>query len=502
MSGLFTNPEFVRYTRSQLRRNKLLSTALIALLLSFAIGFYFVRDKSMSGGRLEVAGFDLLRLSFWLQALILAGGGGIACLNSIYSEKQQNTFDYQRITRLTPLELAMGKLFGPPLLMYFVCLCLVPLTLYSVVIAHADPLHVLAAYVVLLVASITYHSFTLLLSMLAIRGSQVSSIILALIVLWIGSVDGFAGSFSIHSLGPFWARELAVTRSWQARMFDTTSNTFDGWSWSYTDLLWRHPVHHFPVLVVIDLILIFWFVLAVARNIKKDPDSYELYSPVQFLCLAVFLNVLIASFFNMALDTSLDRQAVFLSFDIVIFALLGLALLRSRERMRIMVRGSERFWRATSWPAPLLALAAVIGGLLIAGCLYYVHYSKSWSFSFAVFRSLFFVLWIVRDIQFLQYMNLRPAKHPLVMAFLYLSIYYVCAIFFLSALGCFRLPERIPFTSVFLPTPIFLLDAKSWLQSPGAWIAGVLVHVVLLAFLFYLQSLRVRQLEARPATAQ
>src|SRR2546430_11485017 len=30
----------------------------------------------------------------------LAAGGGIACVNSIHREKEQNTFDYQRVTRI------------------------------------------------------------------------------------------------------------------------------------------------------------------------------------------------------------------------------------------------------------------------------------------------------------------------------------------------------------------------------------------------------------------
>ena len=43
-------------------------------------------------------------------ALVLGAGGGIACLNSVFKEKEQNSFDFQRLTRLTPLELALGKL--------------------------------------------------------------------------------------------------------------------------------------------------------------------------------------------------------------------------------------------------------------------------------------------------------------------------------------------------------------------------------------------------------
>ena len=64
--------------------------------------------------------------------VILTIGGGIYCLQSIHREKDLNTFDYQRVTRLTPLELTLGKLFGAPSLLYFIALCLLPITLVGV----------------------------------------------------------------------------------------------------------------------------------------------------------------------------------------------------------------------------------------------------------------------------------------------------------------------------------------------------------------------------------
>src|SRR5437762_11294071 len=83
--------------------------------------------------RVRIWGIQLLEITFWLQALMLAAGGGIACINSIHREKEQNTFDYQRVTRMTPLELALGKLFGAPVFTYFVFLCLMPLALFGAV---------------------------------------------------------------------------------------------------------------------------------------------------------------------------------------------------------------------------------------------------------------------------------------------------------------------------------------------------------------------------------
>jgi hypothetical protein len=407
VKSIFSNPEFIRYSRTQLRPNKLVATAIVSLALSLTIGFFILRSASMQGLSRQAAGASLLQTAFVLQSLVLAAGGGIACLISIYSEKEQNTFDYQRITRLTSSELALGKLFGAPLLMYFICLCLTPLTIYAAVVARAHPSHLLAAYVVLLIASLAFHTFTLLLSLLAVRGSQLTGILLALLVLWLASVDIAGGFLHVHPIGPFEAGTLAAAPSWEIwHPGDFRDNLWREKGWyeksKLTDVFWGRAVHHFPVLVGIDLFLSFWFLLGVVRNIKRDPQGYEVYSPLQFLGFTLFLNFLLVGFYAANWATPLDAQALLLTFDMVIFSLLGIALLRSRERMRSLLstpgRNAAAWWNVF-WPAPVLGLGATIVGILIVVDLNYSHSLVGcWDLNFALLRSLFFTLWIVRDI--------------------------------------------------------------------------------------------------------
>ncbi|MGA8366293.1 MAG: hypothetical protein ACLQMT_00110 [Candidatus Acidiferrales bacterium] len=499
MSSLFSNPEFLRYWRSQLRANKLVSTAIVCLALSFTIGFFALHGTRDLAG----AGATLLRTAFILQALVLAAGGGIACLNAIYSEKEQNTFDYQRITRLTAGELALGKLFGAPLLMYFICLCLTPLTIYAAVIAHAHSSLILAAYIVLLVASVTFHTFTLLLSLLTVKGSQVFGIVLVLLVLGVASMDNANGLLRLHPLGPFEAVQYATAPTWQplASLSSVFRQAYDSWlGEEFTDVFFGHRVDHFAVLVTIDLLLAGWFFLAIVRNIKKDPQQYEVYSPLQFLGFALFLNFLFVGFYNANWSTPADAQSVFLAFDLVIFFFLGVALLRSRERMRSLVQTSgepaSNLWNSL-WPAPVLMLGALLASFLIVARLNYSHPSLfDWSLGFAALRCLAFALWIVSNLQFLQCMNLRRGKHPLVMAVLYLSIYYVCASFLLAAFGCFTVLRYMPVSSLFVPSAIFLLEPEMWGQGPALWVAGFVIQLVLIGLFFYLQGLRIRQLKS------
>ena len=111
---MFSNPEFLRNVRLNLRPGKMLTTAGIAIMLTLVIAFSLNHLQGVSPEGPRGWGVYLLKSLLWLQALVLAAGGGIACVNAIYREKDQNTFDFQRVTRLSPLELTPGKLSALP----------------------------------------------------------------------------------------------------------------------------------------------------------------------------------------------------------------------------------------------------------------------------------------------------------------------------------------------------------------------------------------------------
>jgi len=485
MNSLFSNPELLRYARAQLRPTKLLVTGLICALLSVTLAFAALHQPY----GITSAAAQLLRTVIVLQVLILALGGGIACLNAVFPEKEQNTFDYQRITRLSSAELALGKLFGAPIFMYFVCLCLMPLAIYAAFFAHADPLFVLAAYVALFVASLTFHTFCLLLSLLAIKGSQVTGILLALLLFAVVSNQSDGMYFRVHSFGPLQAYELATQHSG---------------AYSLTDILLGHSVHHFPVLLVVDTCFILWFLLAVVRNIKRDPRSYEVFSPLQFLGFALFLNLLLVAFYNFSwTNLSLGVHSLLFFFEFIIFFLLGVALLHNREHVRTLLHSSgvqsSRLWNSL-WPAPVLALGAVTASAMVVIALAFSRLDPSRSdITFAALRSLIFVLFLVSDLQLLQLLNLRPGNHPLVTAIVYLALYYFCASIILTALGCFREQARIPVASLFVPSAVFQLNASAWTTAPHIWLAGIFLQLLLIATLCHFQSRRIATLLHQPA---
>jgi hypothetical protein len=498
VTALWSNPEFIRNVRGQLRPGKVIATACICAAISIAVGFAISRASHVAAGPYGW-GSELLQVAIWLQALMLAAGGGIACINSIYREKEQNTFDFQRVTQMTPLELALGKLFGAPIFTYFVCVCMMPLAIFGAVMGKTPASVMVGAYAVLFVGSLAMHVLALLISLLTVRGSHTGAILLLLVLLWGTSVSGSnLAFFQVGPFGPFYAAELAQRGSWVSSTIATRDGTFE--IPGMVDSFFGQSVHHVPVFIAVDLLFAVWFLLAVVRNIKRDPNYYEIYSPMQAMGFAMFINLLFVAFFRWRSSTPIDCQAYLLTLNIAVFFCLGLALIRNRERVRRILRTRETSapsWLDVTWLAPLLIVGTLAVGLLVvAGIALGRDPKLEWNLSFAVFRSLFFVAWLVRDLQYLQWMSLRRGKHTLAIGVLFLFIFYVCVNIVMAAFGFYTVEGRVPFSAFFVPSPIYLLDHAAWVLRPAIWGAAFVAQWILIAVFIGLQQKTLAELNS------
>ena len=64
------------------------------------------------------------------------------------------------------------------------------------------------------------------------------------------------------------------------------------------DLLFGIAVPHILVLFVLYLSFTAWFLLALTRNIKRDPAMYEIYSPAQGFGFVLYLHLIVLAFFQ------------------------------------------------------------------------------------------------------------------------------------------------------------------------------------------------------------
>jgi hypothetical protein len=495
--SLFSNPEFIRNVRGQLRVSKVVATVVICGAVSLVLGLSFWAQHATAPLGPNNSWMILLKVTIFLQALVLSAGGGIACLNAIHKEKEQNTFDFQRVTRLTPLELTLGKLFGSPVLTYVVFVCFLPLALFAAKMGRAKLSFVVAAYAVLIAGALAFNALGLLISLVTVRGSHSAAILFLLVLLLVGASqgDGGIGMFRLGSVSPFFAA-VVVEDGWNVPHAVAT----DDHRVEVRDVFFGQSMSHLAVLLALDLVFVFWVLLAVVRNVKRDPNYYELYSPFQAVALAVFINFLLVGFFNWRTATPIDDEALLLTLNMIVFFGLGLALLRNRERMRRFLRSREVFqdrWIEFAWPAPLLIAGALItAGMIVAGTAKERDAQVYWSAGFAVVRALFFVIWIVRDVQYLQWMSLRRGKHPLVMGVLYQLIFYACVAALLGAAGVLREPERAPFAAFFLPTPIYVLDHSAWTMRPALWVAAFVLQCAFVGVFVFLQRQIINELDA------
>jgi hypothetical protein len=503
VTALWANPELLRNARIQLRPGRAIAAAIICAAISLtAWSFYSYSPGNKNSTALFI-------FTFSLQTIVLLIGGGISCLQSVHREKELNTFDYQRVTRLTSLELALGKLFGAPITAYFVVLCLMPLSVFAALAAHFSVWLFVQAYFILLFGCVAYHSFAVLASMMLGRGTSAVVIFVYLILVALTTTDtgGVNSNWQLQMFSPF-AGSLVVLH------VPASMHTYD--------FLFGQSLPHFAVLLVLYAIFTAWFLLGITRNLKRDPAVYEIYSPVQAFCFALYLNVLLLGFFNWKSPTGMpivvgntlqgystlqaaEIEQSLMYVSVLIFFVLGILLLRNRERVRRKARAmgdAAAGWWASLWPAPY-----VLGGIILAGLAIleliriYRLPDKDWNVAPALLEVAFYAVWIARDVLYLQWMNLRRTRRPLLSAFLYLITFYVCAGFLLAALARFMGVRTFALGALFVPWVLPPSISSQW-NGNQVLVLGILAGLAAEALLFaFLQRQKLREFITPPVVA-
>lgn len=516
MSLVFGNPELIRNARIQLRPGRVIAAAVICAVVSVTAWV----STTHSNGVVTIDGLTgagaVLALILNIQVGILLIGGGIFCLQSVHREKDLNTFDYQRVTRMTSLELALGKLFGAPVSAYFLVLCLMPVALIAAVKARIYPELLLEAYVILLLGSITYHAFALLISLMIGRGGEGSAVAILLFLFVVGfsyspspylgwtirSVSPFVG---VQMLGPEFPGLMLVGRAIAP-------------VWGWRDILFGWNVPHLAFVVVVYVTFTAWFLLGIQRNLKREPALYEIYSPFEAFGLSMYVALLmLAAFpwtttfqsgpvrfdeFEVRRHPTAPHAAelTLLQVGMFLFIALGLVLLRNRERARHRFRElGERAWLGAIWPAPyLVAAVGLAGGAIVALINRYRYPTSEWDLRLAIYQVTFLVVWLARDALYLQWMSLRRGKRPLLTAILYLGVFYgsVCVIF--SALDLYNNARGAAATAILVPTPLFAQSLDFWQEQRGLWITALFLQGAAALIFAWLQRERLREFEVRP----
>jgi hypothetical protein len=525
VSLFFSNPELIRNARIQLRPGRMIAAAIICAVVSITLWASIVHSKDDD---LQLAGLHrggaVFVIILYAQIVILLVGGGIYCLQSVHREKELNTFDFQRVTRLTSLELAVGKLFGAPISTYFLVLCLMPVALLGAARGNVPVAQFVGAYIVLLMGSLTYHAFALLVSTLLKRtGGLVTSIFLYLTIVWLSSVELYSPSIpwsvsalDLHVVSPFFAGNLITQPD---SVIQRTANG-PGPVIQWTDMFFGKPIPHFAVLMALYVIFTAWFLLGITRNLKRDPSLYEVFSPNQATGFVLYLNLLVLGFYPWterftardfyignqpfhypsAVPGAVEQSLLFAS--LWLFAILALILLRSRERTRIRIRqfgsGAARLLAAL-WPAPYLIGGIALAGGAVVGLISHYRGPGEWDRRMAFYEVAFLAVWLSRDALYLQWMNLRRARRPLAVAVLYLIVFYVTTGIIFGSLSLYHNARGAASTAFLIPSPLFALGSYYWSQQTPLWLLALGAQAAVAAVFCVLHWMRLREFEPAPS---
>ena len=263
------NPEFLRYVRSELRPARVavivLSTLAGALLMAM---FVFQQN----GGR--ELGPDYWASTFGAifvaSSIILVLWSLLNVTQSVVSERTHRTFDFWRTTRLSPLTLALGKLFGAPLSPWLLYATAFPALLLTGLLAHLRLSAIVGSYLVVAL-------FNVALSAIALCGSARAQDSRRANIFMLVAVIALLPTMSVNSTAHHFRSALSA---WSA------IGPAQGVSmWLQGSVLrvslFGMSVPSLLVTVALSLAIIAWCLVALVRCIKFEPDQISLFSPAQ-----------------------------------------------------------------------------------------------------------------------------------------------------------------------------------------------------------------------------
>jgi hypothetical protein len=183
MADWFDNPIFIKHLRSRLRRQPLMSSLVITLVLCLCIAWGgFQLDAFLTGGA-----FGTL---FGLQAIILAIMGSMQIGTSVASAKASGILDFHRVSPLSPTELTLGFFFGAPIREYLLLACTLPFSFLCLAMGSPDFRGLVQLMIVLIATSWVLHGLSLLNALVLKRQTGARGVLGLVIFLAM-----FSGSF-------------------------------------------------------------------------------------------------------------------------------------------------------------------------------------------------------------------------------------------------------------------------------------------------------------------
>ena len=530
MLRFWRNPEFVRHLRAQMRPVRAFTVAAVVLIVCVLVwmscygatqaqlqtaqywaspnhtgnqaGQWVARVKEIEANFYKLVALACFKWLLGIQAVVLTFWSMAACAQSVLGERDRKTWDFQRTTRLNPPEMVIGKLFGEPILAYFILLCSLPASLISGAVGGVSAGALFAIYVVILANGLFLGLGGLWLSTMLEGRSRGLFVIGALsLIAFSGLSIPFSGSHfpGVAAFSPY--MEIGA----RLNGFETPTRP---------PTLFGQEISWATMSLFLYVTFGAWLALILVRNIKRDYPDIRPFTRWQALGFAAFLNFLIYALFRVngeAFDvksiTSRDLVTWAAAMNGVILFVVGLATLTPRERLKVWWRqrsaGGTSLFSEDGLPWPWIALSAVAAyALMIWGAL---AWRNALSFDADSLKSagvmmLAIVLFVIRDVLFLQWCMLTRLRQPVMKGFLYLCLYYVATL--VVGVGFFRYSSGAGEWILTLLTPGFAFDPRVvGLHFPGTVYLGLALQVGIIAAILFAIANRLSRPAMAPALA-
>jgi len=526
------NPEFIRHCRSELRRSRMTTVGLVVIFVcaltilacwataKAQMSYYHSQavvivqppipsaapaqrsnepsdddaerpSRTLSSHAVpSIAAATALKSYYPLMLMqfgVLTFWSLLSCTQAISRERERNTWDFQRTTRLAPSELLVGKLLGEPVLAYFIFLCALPITLALGIVGHVPLLNILLADFVMLIAALFIGIAGLWVSSLFESKSRGIALIAGLAIY--GMFLGFAG------------------------MADSPFSGLGGFSplTTFLPLLGRTPTPVRPMLfggrvpwlfMTILLYVTFgaWLVLMLVRNLKKDVNEMRLLSHWQAVRCCAFLNFVLYALLDPTRGNSFSTAADFVSFMVlingIIFFFLGVAMLSTSERLDPESLVSARlFFSGNGLQWPWLMISAGVSYVLLIWGLYmwqgqlgFDRHLMGWG----AVSMLIVLVFIIRDVLFIQWCKLTRLRSPLVKGVLFLGLYYAGVAVLYTVLDVTSHTAATDLAHVLTPVAAFTYNSA---LIPVSAVVGIVIQAMATAFMVSAIRGRVEQTE-------
>jgi hypothetical protein len=528
---LWANPEFVRHRRAELRPVRAITVAAVVLVMCALLG---LACWSYEQSQMEMFrhGAETYGTAAWLQrvhdleqqlprktALLfyrwLIGLQGLAltfwtlfsCAQSVSGERDRKTWDFQRVTRLTPTEILIGKLLGEPVLLYFAVLCAAPITFIAGIVGGLSAGVVLSIFIFLAVTSL----------FLGLGGMWLSTLLESR-TRGIGLIGALA--LYLFTMGAFGMKDSGLPGF---AAMSPLAGIVDLFGHTPHPALQRLPVlfgHEVPWLLMNILLcgsFSAWLALMLIRNLKRDYPEIRPLSRWQAVGCAAFLNFLIYALLQpVPMEVRRTIAGVFnddksvaifvVAMNGVFLFLMGLATLTPQERLKVWQRkhttGAPALFADDGLPWPWLGISAVVAyALMIWGLLAWDHTLplEMTTLQGAAIRLLIVLVFVMRDVLFLQWCMLTRLRQPIVKGVLFLCLYYAAAA---VLIGLATVASNYGYWMTALLTPVRALDphAVGFATSPETYV-GLLLQMGMIGVMKSAITSRLQRPMQVPASA-